>query len=104
MDTLIIKDGLKPEYKKLILKAIEYHFPQARVVLFGSRARGSHKPGSDIDVAIDIGEPVLLSEMARIRVTLENIPLALDIDVVDMHNIPTELKNLILKEGVVWKN
>ena len=82
MDTLIAKDGLKLEYKKLILKAIDYHFPQARVVLFGSRARGS----------------------ARIRVTLENLPLALDIDVVDMHNIPTELKNLILKEGIVWKN
>lgn len=104
MDDTIAKDGLKDEYKKLILKAIDYHYPRAKIILFGSRARGIHKPGSDIDLALDIGEPIPLSEMARIRVTLENIPLALEIDVVDMHNIPVELKNLILNEGIVWKN
>lgn len=104
MDDTKAKDGLKDEYKKLILKAIEYHYPQAKVILFGSRARGVYKPGSDIDVALDSGEPIPLAEMARIRVTLENIPLALEIDVVDMHNIPAELKNLILNEGIVWKN
>lgn len=28
-----------------------------RIVLFGSRARGDHKPGSDYDVAVFIHEP-----------------------------------------------
>ena len=104
MNDTSTKDGLKDEYKKLILKAVDYHYPRAKVIIFGSRARGAHKSGSDIDVALDIGEPIPLAEMARIRVTLENIPLALEIDVVDMYNIPAELKNLILNEGIVWKN
>ncbi len=98
------KTGLKAEYKRLILKAIDYHFPQAKVILFGSRARGTHKSGSDIDLALDIGEPIQLSEMARARVTLENLPLALDVDIVDMNNIPIELKEIILRDGVVWKD
>jgi predicted nucleotidyltransferase len=104
MDTIHTKDDLKPEYKKLILKAIDYHFSHAKVILFGSRARDTHKPGSDIDIAVDIGNPIPLSEMSRLRVTLENLPLAFEIDVVDMHNIPVELKDLILDEGIVWKN
>jgi uncharacterized protein len=95
---------LKEEYKNLILKAIAYHFSHAKVILFGSRARGTHRPGSDIDVAIDIGEPIKLREMSRIRVTLENLPISLEIDIVDMHNISHELKQIIAREGVVWKN
>jgi predicted nucleotidyltransferase len=97
-------DNLGQEYKDLILKAIQYHFPIAKVILFGSRARGTNRPGSDVDLALDIGEVIPLREMARTRVTLENIPLALNIDIVDMHNIPSELKEIIVREGVVWKS
>jgi len=42
--------------------------------------------------------------MARTRVTLENIPLAFEIDIVDMHNIPEELRQIILKEGIIWQS
>jgi len=100
----IMNDNLKQAYKDLILKAIDYHFPTAKIILFGSRARGTNRPGSDVDLALDIGEPIKLHEMSRTRKTLENIPLALEIDIVDMHNIPDELKEIIVKEGIVWKN
>lgn len=99
-----MNDNVKQEYKSLILKAITYHFPEAKVMLFGSRARGTNKPGSDIDLAIDIGEPIKLREMTRMRVTLENLPISLGMDIVDMHNIPDELKAIIAREGIVWKN
>lgn len=102
--TKLPNDNLTKEYKDLILKAINYHFENAKVILFGSRARGTNRPGSDIDLAIDIGMPIKLHDMSRARKTLENIPLALDIDIVDMHNIPNELKQIILTEGIVWKD
>jgi len=69
------KDNITPEYKGWILKAINYHFPNAKVILFGSRARGTNSPASDVDI-----------------------------DIVDMHNIPEELKQIILKEGIVWQS
>jgi predicted nucleotidyltransferase len=97
-------DNLSQAYKDLILKAINYHFSDAKIILFGSRARGTNKPGADVDLAIDIGKSIKLHEMARIRKTLENLPLALEIDVVDMHNIPDELKQNILSEGIAWKD
>ena len=104
MNNKIAHDHVKQEYKDSILKAIAYHYPQAKVILFGSRARGTHRPGSDIDVALDIGEPIKLREMSRIRITLENLPISLEIDIVDMHNIPDELKQIIVSEGIVWIN
>jgi len=39
---------------KLILKSI---VPDARVILFGSRARGDEKPGSDWDILIILDKP-----------------------------------------------
>ena len=99
-----MNQNISLDYKKAILKAIEYHFPQAKVILFGSRARGTNAAGGDIDVAIDIGQPIKLREMTRIRATLENLPISLEIDIVDMHNIAGELKAIVMAEGVIWKD
>lgn len=105
MNNKITQNGfLKEEYKNLILKAIAYHFEHAKLILFGSRARGTNRPGSDIDLAIDTGQPIKLREMSRIRITLANLPISLEMDIVDMNNISDELKQIILREGVEWKN
>lgn len=97
-------DGVKKEYKEMILKALEYHFPAAKVYLFGSRARGDFKSGADIDLALDAGNEILPREMARARVTLEHLYVPQKIDIVDMHSISKELKETILQEGVIWKS
>lgn len=97
-------ENINPRYKELILRAMEYHFPGAAVYLFGSRARGTNKEGADIDIAVDGGTELDLHEISRARVTLNNLPFALKVDLVDMNYIPQELKELILKEGIKWKN
>lgn len=97
--------GLDPKYKIEILRALDYHFPgKKKIILFGSRARGTNKIGSDVDIAIDKGKSIALHEMARARITLENLIIPFTIDLVDMQTIPQELKQTILEEGVEWKN
>jgi len=45
---------LEPEYHQEIIRVAENRFPEInRVIIFGSRALGTAKPGSDIDLAID---------------------------------------------------
>ena len=95
---------INPDDKKEVIHAVEYHYPDAKIILFGSRAHGKAKEGSDIDIAIDIGEPIPLHEMSRIRTTMENLTIPLMVDVVDMQRIPEEFKQIILKHGIVWKN
>lgn len=43
-------------------------------VLFGSRAKGTHKPGSDIDLAL-LGEKLDWRTIGRIETALDDLPL-----------------------------
>lgn len=68
-----------------------------RVVLFGSRARGEHRPKSDIDLAMYGGD--------QVRFTLavdEEAPTLLQFDFVGMDGpVSQELKDRVASEGVV---
>ena len=94
---------VKEEYKQKLIKAIEYHYPQAKIYLFGSWATGKNKPFSDIDIAIDIGKEIPLRDMSRLAKTIDNLELHNMVDVVDMNNIPDELKKNILRDRITWK-
>lgn len=96
-------EQIKPEYKKEIIHAVEYHFPHAKIILFGSRARGTAQSGADVDIAIDTGAAIHPRELVRMKATFENLNTPLMVDIVDLHSITPELKQLILKEGIVWK-
>ncbi|HLB41093.1 MAG TPA: nucleotidyltransferase domain-containing protein, partial [Candidatus Babeliales bacterium] len=80
------------------------HFPQAKIILFGSRARGTNKSGADVDVAIDIGERIPLLELQRARNTMENLFIPLEVDLVDLQRVSAEFKASILSEGIVWQS
>lgn len=94
---------LKPEYKAKIIALTSALFPNAKIYLYGSRARGTHRERSDIDIAIDDGKEIGLAEMGEVKEVLyaSNVPYRLD--VVDMHCIPAYLKAAILEEGILWK-
>lgn len=51
--------------QNLIVKLLSVIFPEAKIYLFGSRARGTHKVTSDIDLAIDAGHPLSSLDLAR---------------------------------------
>lgn len=61
-------------------------FPDiSEVILFGSRARGTHRAGSDVDLAIR-GENIGIDTLAKLRYVLEeetNLPYFFDIVVYD---------------------
>ncbi len=55
-----------------------------RIVLFGSRARGTARPDSDWDLGIQGPRPVTGEERQRIRDALEDLPTLHTFDVVDL--------------------
>jgi predicted nucleotidyltransferase len=58
--------------------------PGARVILFGSRARGEERPNSDLDLLVIKGEDVVnpRSESARLRRELRGLGVGLDLVVI----------------------
>lgn len=92
------------EHKPSIIKIITAFYPEAKIYLFGSYARGTAKQGSDIDIAIDTGKRLNLHEHQFLWNLLDALPTAQKIDLVDMHKIPDNMRTSILEKGIVWKN
>lgn len=91
------------EYKDIIVPIILKHVPQAKIILYGSRARGDSKEGSDIDIALDIGTPIDKSLLSEIEWDLEDSDLPILFDIVDLAKISADMKKSILKDGIIWK-
>jgi predicted nucleotidyltransferase len=84
------------------LGSIFLNFPELeRVFLFGSRAKGTHKPGSDIDLAIE-GASLDTSAVLRLQNALEASDLPYFFDVIQLSTVDSpELLAHIQKLGVV---
>ncbi len=94
-----MKYGLSENDIKQISSAIKL-FPEIKeVILFGSRAIGSYKPASDIDLALK-GE-ITLDTISGLKTLLdEGIPLPYMFDLVDYNKSGKELKEHIDTYGV----
>ena len=66
--------------KELIIKMLEALFPHVIIYLFGSRARGTNRSNSDIDLALDTGKALSFLQIAQAKNVLEalNIPEMID--------------------------
>ncbi|MEX2438094.1 MAG: nucleotidyltransferase domain-containing protein [Candidatus Babeliales bacterium] len=95
--------NLEEQYKLKIIKIIQALLPEVQIYLFGSRARGSHQPRSDIDIALDAGEPIDRLRLAEIRTVLEGTTIPYKIDVVDIHTVSDSMRQMIDQEKIGWK-
>jgi len=74
----------------------------ARLVLFGSRARGDARLNSDIDLALVPQRPISATEMAELREALEESQVPFHVDLVDYASAPSHLRAAIDQEGIAW--
>ncbi len=94
--------GLKDSDLDYIIKTIK-KFPEIKkAVIFGSRAKGNYKPGSDIDIAI-YGEKITFHILSILHAELEEqSPMPYFFDIVDYTHLDhEELKEHIERVGKV---
>ena len=94
--------GLLDRDIKYIIKALEQHDEIEKAIIFGSRAMGNYKKGSDVDIAI-IGESVNRSIIYKLDDCLNEVyPLPYFFDIIQYNEITNEnLINHIDNEGKV---
>ena len=82
-----MKYGL-PERVLQKIRAVFARYPQVtKAVLYGSRAKGSHKNGSDIDLTLCGDTDLTLSTLYRIADDLDDLLLPHTFDVSIFHHI-----------------
>ena len=77
-------------------RVIRAHVPDRsyRIFLFGSRAEGTARERSDVDIGIEGPGPVPYATLTAIADDLENIPSLHSIDVVDFSRVPERFRQV----------
>lgn len=70
------------------------------VILFGSRAYGDADPRSDVDLAISAPQ-INHRRWLNMKLLAEEAPTLLSITLVRLEDSPSELRERVLKEGIV---
>ena len=72
----------------------------ARVYVFGSRALGTTKRASDLDLAIDLGRALDRKENTQLVLAFEDSDLPYKVDIIDLHSVEESFKKIIEKDQV----
>jgi len=98
-----VVNDFTPEYKDIIMPIFTKYAPNAKIILYESRARGDFREGADIDIALDMGSKMDTLIISNIIVDLEESNLLIFFDIVDFRAVSESLQKEIIKDGVVWQ-
>lgn len=87
-----MKYGLSDTTIQKLLQVFQNKPKVQEVILFGSRAKGNYKPGSDIDLAV-IGKQITFDDILTLNVRLEELDLPYKIDLINYQTLKD--KNVI---------
>lgn len=94
--------GLSQEKIQKIKSVFQSHPLIEKVILYGSRAKGNYKPGSDIDFTMFAPE-MTLSEQLKIENEIDDLLLPNKVDLSLIHEIDNQnLIDHIHRVGVVF--
>ena len=84
------------ELKTLLISS----FPNGKIYLFGSRAKGNASPYSDYDIAIE-SNTSLRKKLSEIKSIVEESQIPYKVDLIDLSKAPY-LKKIVQDEGILW--
>jgi predicted nucleotidyltransferase len=87
--------GLKPHTISAIQNVFARHPEVKKAVLYGSRAKGTHRPGSDIDLTL-FGVALTYTQLDRIETEIDDLLLPYTVDL----SLHTQIDNADLLEHI----
>lgn len=93
--------AVRPEDWAIVRGILRKHVPQYPVWAFGSRARGTAKPYSDLDLAIITEQPLALAVGAALAEDFAESDLPWRVDVVDWATTGQDFRRIIERDKVV---
>jgi uncharacterized protein len=89
-------------YKDILIAIIKKHVPECKIFLFGSRAKGTHQPTSDIDIALHCNNEIEFNVIGKIKEDVEESVIPFFVDIVDINAVSDEMKQQIKNDGILW--
>ena len=92
---------VRPDLWEIVRSILQTHVPQYEVWVFGSRAKGTAKPYSDLDLAVITSQPLTLDVSAALSDAFAESDLPWRVDVVDWATTSESFRKIIECEKVV---
>jgi type I restriction enzyme S subunit len=92
---------IRPDHWQIVRHILRLHVPQYAVWAFGSRAKWTAKPYSDLDLAIITDKPLPLSVSAALADDFSESNLPWKVDVVDWAATSDSFRKVIARDKVV---
>lgn len=92
---------IRPDHWAIVQAILRRHVPNREVWAFGSRARLTAKPYSDLDLAIIGDEPLGLAVSAALSDDFSESDLPWKVDVVDWATTSESFRRIIEKDRVL---
>lgn len=86
--------NLEDKYIKLLKEIISKYLVNYQLYLYGSRAKGTARRFSDVDIAINSLELNSLI-LSKIKFDIEESTIPYSVDILDYNSISEDFKNLI---------
>ena len=100
---MTLRFGLKETTIQQIRAVLAAHPQVEKAVLYGSRAKGNYKNGSDIDMTLSGGEALTLDVLSRIMDEIDDLLLPYSFDLSILHQIhDPDVLDHIRRVGVVF--
>lgn len=84
-----MKYGLNENTLESVISIFAKHSKIEKVLLYGSRAKGNYRKGSDIDLAL-VGENINIQDLNKILLELDELYLPYSFDLVIFERIENE--------------
>ena len=95
-------DGLKERHRAAVIDIIAANARVERAVLFGSRATGTFRPASDVDVAL-FGERLSMSDQFDLAAAIEELTIPQRVHLLLYATVDSiALREHIETEGIEW--
>lgn len=92
---------IRPFDLEIVKKILNDFLPKnAKVWVFGSRAKWTTKRSSDLDLAIDAGRPLTTTEIFNLADAFDESDLPYKVDVVDMQTVKETFRPYIEQDRV----
>lgn len=100
----MIDTGIPEELKYKVISILSALFPNEKIYLYGSRARGKHSPKSDIDIAIDGGKLLDRLRIHEARELMHSLITPFSVEVADYYQLPKTYQEDIDTYKTLWKS
>lgn len=99
--SLVKKIAIPLRHLQYILEQIELYVPEATVWAFGSRVKGSHRPASDLDLAVLCDKETAKKQLPKLNDVFIESDLPFKVQLLDFNRLPKNMQENIKNNFVV---